>query len=67
MTAAHYVLVGTNAPDAAPGPKCYALFEGAEVTQDVTARLNGDMSGEYITLDGTPVDYAVWLLGWITL
>ncbi|XYH93712.1 hypothetical protein ACMHYB_38515 [Sorangium sp. So ce1128] len=67
MTAAHYVSFGTTVLGTAPAPKCFALFQDTEATQDVTVRLLNPMSGEYLTGDGTPVDYAVWLLGWVVV
>lgn len=69
VTAPHHLSFGTTATGTPPPPRCFPVFAGVQATQDVTVRLGPTlaMSGEYATGNGTPVDYSVWLLGWVVI
>jgi hypothetical protein len=68
VTAPHHLSFGTTGgPDAPPPPRCCAVFQNVQATQDVTVRIGATLSGEYHTGDATPVKYEVWLLGWVVV
>jgi hypothetical protein len=71
VTAPHHLSLGTPSPGSPPPPRCCTVFAGIEATQDVTVRLAQPLAttltGEYATGDATPVNYSVWLLGWVVI